>query len=306
MKKRILRLFCLTLLFCMLLGCLTVHALESIDPEREATLTLYYTKNDLYFSNMEIRIFRVAEAHPDGSFDLIPPYSGYPINIHGITSQTEWDEAADTLEAYIAANQVPPTQAAYTDEAGTVHFSELKPGLYFVSEARADTKDSICVFRHFLIYLPTPRDDGSYLYDTEAKPKGDIHLPPVEYTVTKLWKDGNHASDRPAEISVGVYLDGVLQETLLLNASNNWTASWQVSGEQTGKWTVAELNIPQPYSVSIVERGSAFTIINTYPSDPETPPDTGDDFALLPWILTMCISGCLLLILGIHREKGKL
>ena len=305
MKKRILRLFCLALFFCTLFGCFSVQALEPLNPDREATLTLYYTKNDLCFSNLEIRIFRVAEAHPDGSFDLIPPYSGYPINIHGITSQTEWDEVADTLEAYIAAGQIPPTQTAYTDEPGTVHFSELQPGLYFVSEVSAAAEESVCVFRHFLIYLPTPQNDGSYLYDAEAKPKGDIHIPPAEYTVTKLWKDENHTTDRPSEISVGVYLDGVLQETLLLNSANNWTASWQVSGEQTGKWTVAELDIPEPYSVRIVERGSAFTIINTHPSNPETPPDTGDDFALLPWILTMCISGCLLLILGIRREKGR-
>ena len=302
MKKRILPLLCL-LAFCFaMLRPSFVYAATPLDPKADASLTLHYQKDGKAFSGLQIGIYRVAEAFADGTFELIAPFSSYPVNIHGITAQEQWKYAAATLSAYIVANQVAPHREAYTDTDGVVQFSNLETGLYLVREAVTEDFDGIYVFNQFMVYLPTPQPDGAYDYAVEAKPKCTGFVPKTQYTVTKLWQDAGSNIDRPKEVTIEIYKDDVLQETQVLSANNNWTYTWYVSAEDRSKWMVAECDVPDPYKVTIQQNGSVFFIINTCQTQPGAP-QTGDSTALMPWILAMCISGMMLMIFGFYNRR---
>ena len=305
MNKRILPLFCLALIFFGLLCPVDVHAAIALDPNAEAELTLHYQKDGFAFPDLQIQIYRVAEAFPDGSFALIAPFSSYPINIHDITQQSQWVDIVTTLCAYITAEQLAPDWETVTDPDGTASFQALKTGLYLVREAVGENNSGTYFFNAFMVYLPTPQPDGSYAYQVEARPKCTNYTPKTQYTVTKLWKDSGNQSARPKEITVDIYRDRVLQESQVLNAQNDWTYTWYVSGEDQAVWSVAEREVPGEYKVTIRENGGVFSLINTRNPGPEVPPQTGDTFAPLPWILAMCISGILLLILGLHIRRRK-
>jgi len=103
---------------------------------------------------------------------------------------------------------------------------------------------------------------------------------------------------------VDIYKDGLLHETKLLSARDNWTYTWDVSGEDHGKWTVAEHSVPDGYKVTVQRNDNVFSIINACQTEPDNP-QTGDTFALMPWVLAMCFSGILLLILGIYGRRRK-
>lgn len=304
MKKRILPLVALFLICLAMLCPVFASASTLLDPDAQASLTLHYQKDGLAFEALEVGIYRVAEAFPDSSFRLIEPFSSCPINLHGITTQQQWDYIAKTLWSYIVATQLEPDREAKTDENGSVCFSSLQTGLYFVPEAVAENADGTYVFRPFLVYLPTPQPDGTYDYAVDAKPKCTNFIPKTQYTVTKLWQDGGKQGLRPQSVTVDIYQDGVLQETQLLSPENNWTYTWYISGEDPGKWTVTERTVPANYKVSIKENGSHFSLINTYKTPPDTP-QTGDSFAPLPWILAMCLSGIGLLIIGIYSRRHR-
>ena len=63
MKKRLLCLFIL----CVILLCgFGVSATPPLDVDAEASLTLLYQKEGVGFSDLHIRIYRVAEPFPDG------------------------------------------------------------------------------------------------------------------------------------------------------------------------------------------------------------------------------------------------
>lgn len=303
MKHRIPLLLCLLgIILGLLLPAFTVSA-APLDTEAEASLTLHYQKDGNAFPDLQIGIYRVAKAFPDGSFQLIEPFSAYPVDIHGITKQEQWQQVATTLGAYIDAGQLKPYRQAPTDANGTVCFSQLETGLYFVGEVVADNATGTYIFNQFLVYLPTAQPDGSYIYNVEARPKCTSFVPKTQYTVTKLWRDGGKA-DRPKAVTVNIYADGVLLDTQVLNMENNWTYTWQVSGENYSKWAVTEAAVPEGYKVSIRQNGTAFSIINTYQTTPNTP-QTGDSFTPLPWVLALCVSGVLLLILGIYGRRRK-
>jgi len=293
-------------LICVALVCLLVLCplgVSALDPGGEVSLTLQYES----FGDLPVRIYRVAEALENGTFELVEPFSSYPVNIHDITRQEQWQEALMTLSAYIAAHQPAPYREKTTDETGTVVFDTLETGLYLVCQVTADNPEGTWVFNGFLVYLPTPQPDGTCNYRVEAKPKCVSYVPKTEYRVTKLWKDTGFQSDRPEQVTVDIYKDGVLQESQVLSPENNWSYHWYVSQEDRGQWLVTERQVSDQYTVSIQQNGAVFFIVNTHKSLPQTPtpPYTGDTENPLIYILILSGSGIALVLLAIYGRRRK-
>ncbi len=294
----------LLILICLaIFNPIRVCAANPLDTEASASLTLHYKKEGRLFPDLQILIHRVAEASEDGTFELIAPFSSYPVNIHDITRQEQWTSVTTTLCAYIVANQLAPDGLKQTNEEGSVHFSDLKTGLYLVREVIAENEKGTYLFNAFMVFLPTPQSDGTYNYEVSANPKCTAFIPKTQYTVTKLWQDEGNRTERPREVVVDIYKNSVLQETQILNAENNWSYTWYVSGEDHGQWTVVEHAVPDSYEVRIQQNGSVFSIINIRESEPSKPPQTGDTFSPLPWILAMCISGFVLVLLCTYGRR---
>ena len=305
MKKRILSILCLIILCLGVLRPFCVCGETPLDVSEEANLTLYYQKDGKTFPNLRVGIFRVAEALPDGDFQLIAPFSSYPVNITGITSQEQWQKVAATFTSYITANAVAPLKETQTDAEGIARFTDLSTGLYLVREVVAETDAATYLFNQFMVYLPTPQSDGTYNYAVEAKPKSTGFTPKTQYSVTVLWQDEGFEKVRPKEVSVDIFNDSALYDTQLLSADGNWFYTWYLSGEDNGKWSVAQRSISSAYKVTVQRNGNHFTIINTRQADPPGPPQTGDTFALLPIVLGMCLSGIALLILALYFRRRK-
>lgn len=304
MKKRLISLLTLMILLCALLPA-PVSAVTPLDIYADCSLTLHYTQEGVGFPGLDIDVYQIAKARVDGTYYLADPFSSYPVNIHGIRSQREWDVVASTYKSFIVAKQVPATATGKTGSNGTLVLENLEPGLYLVMGVTAENDSGIYEFNTFLIYIPAPTDHGGYDYDVEAVPKCIHRVPKTQYRVVKLWKDTGYTASRPKEVTVEIYKDSVLWETVKLNTANNWTYTWRVPENQDGKWTVTEKEVPQNYTVTIAEADGTFTVTNSRKADPEEPPKTGDMFPLWPAVLTMCISGSLLVILGIYWLRKR-
>ena len=306
MKKSMLLWLCVLIFSCAVIQPLHANA-APINTDTECTLTLHYTNNGMGFDNLDIHIYRVAEAFPDGTFELVIPYSSYPVNIHGITSQKEWKDVASTLSAYIGADHVQPYRTGKTDESGTVVFDKLETGLYLVGSVTAEDSEGSWLFSEFLMYLPTPLEDGSFDYDVEAIPKCIGFTPQPEgtkYTVIKLWKDAEYSEQRPVTITVNILNHGIVQDTVILSADNNWSYSW-TDPDGTGSWAVVETDVPDHYQVTITSNETIFMITNTRQSDQPDPPPTGEIAPIWLYITIMWILGFLLVIFGIGVARGR-
>ena len=304
MKKRNLLWIALIIVYLTALSPLCANAVTPLDPDAKASLTISYQKDGTAFSDLAVGIYRVAQAFPNGNFELIEPFSSYPVNIHGITAQEQWTNVANTLTAYIVSNHIAPDREMQTNADGIAAFTDLETGLYLVEEVFAENANGTYVFNRFMIYLPTPQADGSYNYTVEARPKCTNFVPKTQYTVTKLWQDSGNQASRPQKVTVEIYKDEQLYETQILSESNNWTYTWFVSNEEYSKWTVTETSVSDPYKVTIKENGSSFSIINTWHT-PSDIPQTGDTFAPLPLIVALCLSGIMLVILGIYSRRFR-
>lgn len=296
------------LFFCLLLCTLpfSASAASPIDPQKEGSITLQYRHNGMYFEGLSIKSYRIAEVFPDGTYSLCGEFKDYPVNIYGITSQAEWNRIASTLSAYVAADEIAPTRRGTTDEAGTVEFSGLLPGMYLTTEVRTEENGAITTFHDFLTVLPHPQEDGNHSYNIMAYPKCESYTPSpneIEYKVVKQWQDTGHTEKRPKTVQVDILKDGVIAHTQTLSAENNWCFRWAVEDDGS-KWTAVERNIPKEYTVSVTQNGSTIIITNALEND-SIPPHTGDTTVLWPYILAMILSGLGLILLAIWGKRAK-
>ncbi len=290
MKNRILKILILTftllLCFCSLT---TLVSAEAVDPDRQSSLTLVYKYNTTFYDGLDIKIYRIADAEPDYSFDLTAPFDAYPINIYGINSQDEWKTVTKTLASYIVADSISPTKAQKTDANGKVVFENLRPGIYLTTGLQTRIGNTMTKFEDFLTIIPRQNDDYSMTYDVTAYPKcdrwsvggGGPKDPKVTYKVVKQWKDNGRTEKRAKSVKVDIFCDGKLDKTVTLSSSNNWKYSW-TTNDDGSVWSVVERDIPEEYTVGISESGYTFIITNSYdetpkPPDEEDPPTPPDD-----------------------------
>ena len=262
--QNLIRILCL--LVCALL--LSTQAFAA----GNGALTLYYDRENVRFD-----VFQVTQA--DGS--RTDPFADYPVTLPSAGSSNRvWREAAVTLAAYAAQDDLSPTDTGQIS-GGQVTFSGLTEGLYLVIGASVTSGNTVYTPNPFLIYV-----DGSVSADT--KEDGDPTNPDgsdVTYQVVKEWRGGS--AHRTSSVTIQLIRNGVNDRQVTLNAGNGWSYSWtSSSGVQ---WQVAELNVPDGFTVSVDREGQIFTVTNIYhetsdpgdgdSSNPDEPsqPDTPDE-----------------------------
>jgi hypothetical protein len=296
-----------TFVWCMLALLLCGMALPAaatgsdLDPEQKGSMTLHYEKNGIEFTGLELSAYRVAQINPDGSFDLIEPYDAYPVNIHGITTQQEWRDVTQTLIGYITADRIQPDHTLTTDETGTAALTDLQSGMYLIRGVTAEHESILYQFEDFLVVLPRQQEDGSYDYDVEAYPKSSQTESYESFSVIKLWKDDGNEANRVDSIIIEIYKDGVLYETVLLSKENDWNYAWTTT-DVNAEWHVVERFVADGYGVTVHVHDNTFTVVNVSDDRPVEYPDTGD--LLNPWlyVLLMCMSGFVLVLMAVWRR----
>lgn len=227
----------------------------------DKSLTLICRNDDTTLVGMKWKIYRVGERQ-NGDFVLTGDFAKYPVSL-GDMSVESVSTAAKTLESYAIADSIAPLAQGKTDKTGEKVFGSLDPGLYLASGRVLQIGDIYYVPSALLIEVG---DEGA-VFDYDAYPKytyatlgGEV----VAYTVRKVWVgDEAAAEDRPVDITVDLYKGEVLDDTVVLDESNNWQYRW-VDLEDGYDWHVVERNIPVDYEVSIDFNETQYLIKNSY------------------------------------------
>ena len=310
MIKRFLCVFC-AMLFAFS-AFKTTQSLAKVEEEtKKCSLEIVYSKNSTFFQNLKIKIHRIA----DENFNKVSPYDSLPVSVLDITSNKEWQQTALTLESYINADKIKPYQTSKTSKKGVVNFSNLETGLYLVCGVNAETKTENYKFDSFLISLPFYQN-GEYNYNVKSKPKSSKVVKEdkiVEYKVIKLWRDRGNKQNRPKSVKVDILKNGEVDKTVKLSSSNNWVYSFKAKADEA--LSVVERNVSNDYKVKINNNRNSFTLTNTYRENElkgngegwlsGQGPSTGDTFPFTFYLITMCVSGLLLIVVGIMLMRGS-
>ena len=255
--RRITQSFLLILALLMACGPVTAFASDSntVDFSQKGVISVTLKTEDTAVSGAELTAYRVADAESKDSnltFTFTEPFADFG----GTPEELQSAEDSERLAEYVKENGISGTKAV-TDSSGCAVFEDLPLGLYLVAQTKSAEGFSDC--SPFLVSLPI-EEDGVWVYEADATPKTDVEQL-VDITVKKVWNDGNDPSSRPDSVTVNLYRDSVLLDTVILNSENNWSYTWQALPKSDG-YSVEEESV-SGYAASYSQSGSVFTVTNT-------------------------------------------
>lgn len=261
-------------------------ASTNVDMSRTGTLEINHrTADNEAVKGVVSKVYRVASIDENGYYKTVAPFdseTAFPIqDINSIKTQKEWDSCLEPAKEYVKDNNISPDASSKSDGSGKTVYSGLSLGIYLV------TCDSVKIgnFKHYFsdFFVAVPgletvgEDSYKYVYDVVASPKHSKEDVTVinEYAVYKRWNDTGYSSNRPSSVTVQIYCDGNLYETVTLSANNSWHYKWKY--EAGHEWRVRETSTGRNYSPAVTTEGNGFVFVitNTYnpPEVPDTPPN---------------------------------
>ncbi len=267
-RNRIQKLICVLLAICTCLSVsLAVHAAGA----GTIQITQTDTQTKAPVAGIKLTLYQIAS--PSGStvsgFEINEAFSSLGIDPDALGESADAEAAVQKLEQLIDAQNLAGLVTDTTDASGKVTFDGLEDGIYLVRQTNTAADFEALGYTYetesYLISLPRTGEDGVVTRTVECQPKGVLVTEdPTQLVVYKVWKDNNDKyGKRPDSITVGLYLGDALQEKVTLSAVNNWHYEW-TDLDVDGTWSVKEIDIPDGYTSSVTQEGTAVTITNTY------------------------------------------
>lgn len=252
----LLSMLCVVMLLASVMPC--IHSAEV-----KASITLVCEQENVRVSDMSWKIYKVGERR-SGKFTLTDKFANYPVDMSGLSTENIRG-TAQALESFIIGDRIKALAENVTDNDGNVVFEGLDKGLY-LAVAKKVQKEPIT-------YMATPllfeiKEDGSA---EEAFPKIysviTLHGQVSSYTVKKVWADNDDSfKARPVNVTVDLFKDGELYDTVVLDEASNWQHRWNTL-DLDAEWRVVERDIPVKYSVLVDYNSKQFLIKNSYAPD---------------------------------------
>ena len=178
------------------------------------------------------------------------------------------------LAVYAAANNIAYTEKA-TDSKGKVVFDNLNCGAYLVVPTKAE--NGYLNPSPFIAVVPMKDEaQNKWIYNIDATPKIEGDKDEIgEKTYVSVKKHWQSLEKTPDSVTVSLIKDGVVVETVILSAANNWYHRWD-DLDKKHSWSVVETNVPEGYKVSYLTSEMTVIITNTatdYEEETTTTPE---------------------------------
>ena len=134
-RKRLGTLLC-GAVFCMMAALVQLTpawAAELADPAQKVSLTIEAQQNGRAVSGMGLSLRRVAEMDARGRFALMGSYQSSGVSVDGLTSSSQWNQAAKELNDFAAEESIPADVWTVTEGQGVCTIDGLESGLYLVA-----------------------------------------------------------------------------------------------------------------------------------------------------------------------------
>lgn len=318
-RKLIVKFVMLVSVFCMLMfNC------AMADETAGLSITIVSGNNEVTFENMTWNLYKVADRGEEETYELTGSFSEYNVSLEDQTT-SGLAEIASTLANYVVTDSIDYDMKSVGNSEGKVFFSDtedytLTDGVYLATGSAVIIDNKKITPAPMLVELASWSEENAQL-TVIAKPVIEELLPaPVEYTVTKIWDDDDTtAVFRSSSVTVEIYCNGELAETVKLSEENNWSYSW-TDGENC-EWNVKETEVPKYYRIVYRSDNRDYVIVNTFDMDlyldsdstgvenptPTPTPPSGDKLPQTGqfwWpVPVLIIVGIILVVLGIKFLK---
>ena len=299
----------------------TAEAAGYIDTDTPVSLTLSCQADMGPITGQSYDLYLVATTDKCGELTVTDEFKSFNIDIFGENDEA-WRTLASTLEGYVLLEtekgNIKPAGSGSTDSSGRLTFpaagqETLSQGLYLVVGHYHEQYGYYYDTTPFMVKLPTldsEKNVWEYIVTSNTKQETGIAASPnyVSRKAIKVWNDKGYEKSRPKEVTVKLLCDGIVYDTVKLNAANNWSHTWEkLDGDC--KWNVIE-EFDGDYKVEITKEGISFVIKNTCGDNGNLPGGKGNSklpqTGVLWWpVPVMSAAGLTLIGIGLLRRKSR-
>ncbi len=222
----------------------------AVSPELRGDITLTALDKDSKepISGASFRIYRIASAYfKDEEISFV--YTDEFRNCGMETGNFSDAYLPVHLMVHAAVNAIAFEEKT-TDISGKVTFRNLQSGAYLI--VPAGMKDGYLNPSPFIVTVPMKDEtQNKWIYSIDATPKieadkDDTDEEKTYISVKKIWETYGKTPD---SINVSLIKDGVIVESVVLSAANNWYHRWD-NLDKNHSWNVIETDVPAGYSAS--------------------------------------------------------
>lgn len=288
---------------------LTIFALP-VQAAKNGSITIIdKTYEGKLLENINVKLYKVADFTDNSRSKIVmkDAFKDFELDIDKLVSSDALEESARLCESFIREHSINPLATTITDKNGKAVFSDISDGIYLVMQSQVNSDEYTVTSIPFYVQVPFVDEDGNVNYQVTTYPKNEVVYPEDmdELSVIKIWKDNNNKDKmRPDYIEVGLYGNGQLKETVVLNNLNNWSYTWNDLSKDV-VWNVEEIKVPDNYRMTSERNQNHITITNEFDSDGDSYEiaDTGDKMRGGFYFMLFAVSGGLILIYVKCRRK---
>ena len=281
---------------------LTIFALP-VQAAKNGSITIIdKTYEGKLLENINVQLYKVADFTDNSRSEIVmkDAFKDFELDIDKLVSSDALEESARLCESFIREHSIKPLATTITDKNGKAVFSDISDGIYLVIQSQVNSDEYTVTSVPFYVQVPFVDKDGNVNYQVTTYPKNEVVYPEDmdELSVIKIWKDNNNKDKmRPDYIEVGLYGNGQLKETVVLNNLNNWSYTWNDLSKDV-VWNVEEIMVPDNYRMTSERNQNHITITNEFDSDGDSYEiaDTGDKMRIGFYFMLFVVSGGLILI----------
>ena len=281
---------------------LTIFALP-VQAAKNGSITIIdKTYEGKLLENINVKLYKVADFTDNSRSEIVmkDAFKDFELDIDKLVSSDALEESARLCESFIREHSIKPLATTITDKNGKAVFSNISDGIYLVMQSQVNSDEYTVTSVPFYVQVPFVDKDGNVNYQVTTYPKNEVVYPEDmdELSVMKIWKDNNNKDKmRPDYIEVGLYGNGQLKETVVLNNLNNWSYTWSDLSKDV-VWNVEEIKVPDNYRMTSERNQNHITITNEFDSDGDSYEiaDTGDKMRMGFYVMLFAVSGGLILI----------
>ena len=178
--------------------------------------------------------------------------------------------------AVYAESKSLPYEEKITDSNGRAVFDNLPLGAYLI--VPSGISEGYINSTPFIVTVPV-RDEAQdkWIYHIDATPKIESDKDETdEKTYISVKKHWQSTEKTPDSITVSLVKDGVISDSVVLSAVNNWYYKWE-NLDKNHSWSVVESDVPEDYKVSYVTSQMTVIITNTHDKYEEETTTRADD-----------------------------
>lgn len=292
-------------------ACLSaVSILPAFANEAQAkNLEIICKSDDVAIENVELSVYHCADVI-DNEYKMTEEFESTGVEFD-YSSASALQTTANSLANVVVTDEISPVATALSNENGSAEFSQLEIGVYLVCGKSVVVDDKNYEFSPMIVEIKENTEENIVSYGKFTVT--DVEIPqPTDYKIVKLWENEKDITTyRPQSISVEIYFDGELFDTVTLSEQTQWSYAW--TSDKAGEWNVKEVSVPDEYAVTYKNDGATYTIVNklddSYTNTPPTdnPPSTDTDIpqtGQLWWpVPVLVIVGLLCVILGLKLNS---